>query len=143
MRPHQAAEIRTEPPVPVPMPQGARPAATATPVPELDPPGARFSFMSQGFHGVPKCVLVPKLPMATPTLCVLPSTIIPAPTSFLASVAVCGETRSCHTFEPPVVTRPSMSTMSFTATESRGTAPSDARGDRLIRARAARSASSA
>jgi hypothetical protein len=54
--------------------------------------------------------------MANSTLCVLPSTIIPAPTSFFTSVAVCGETRFSHTFEPPVVTRPSMSTMSFTAT---------------------------
>ena len=32
-----------------------------------------------------------------------------------ASVAVTGETRSAHTFEPPVVTRPSRSTRSFSA----------------------------
>ena len=32
------------------------------------------------------------------------------------SVAVTGETRFSHTLEPPVVIRPSMSTMSFTAT---------------------------
>jgi len=62
------------------------------------------------------CELVPKLPMANSTLCVLPSTIIPAPRSFFTSVAVCGETRFSHTFEPPVVMRPSQSMMSFTAT---------------------------
>ena len=40
-------------------------------------------------------------------------------------VAVRGETRFSHTFEPPVVTRPSMSTMSFTAigTPCRGPRP--------------------
>jgi hypothetical protein len=72
--------------------------------------------MSQGFQGVPMCVLVPKLPIANSTLCVLPSTIMPALISLRASVAVCGETRFSHTFEPPVVTRPSMSMMSFSAT---------------------------
>ncbi len=108
--------MRTEPPVSVPMPQGARPAATATPVPELEPPGPRSSFMSQGFHGVPMCVLVPKLPMANSTLCVLPSTIMPAEMSLRASVAVRGETRFSQAFEPPVVTRPFMSMMSFSAT---------------------------
>ena len=40
--PHQEAGSRTEPPVSVPIAQGASPAATATPEPLLDPPGVRL-----------------------------------------------------------------------------------------------------
>ena len=41
VRPHHEAGSRTEPPVSVPIAQGANPAATATPEPLLDPPGVR------------------------------------------------------------------------------------------------------
>ena len=75
----------------------------------------RWTFGSHGFQGVPMCVLVPQLPIANSTVCVLPSTIIPAAMARSASVAVTGETRSAQTFEPPVVTRPSRSTRSFSA----------------------------
>ena len=51
--PHHDAGMRTEPPVSVPRPHGASEAATATPVPELEPPGARCVFRSQGLRGVP------------------------------------------------------------------------------------------
>ena len=113
--PHQAAGSRTEPPVSVPMATGARPAATATPEPLEEPPGVRCTARSQGFHGVPRCVLVPKLPIANSTVWVLPRTIMPAAMSRSASVAVTGDTRSTHTFDPPVVTRPSRSTRSLSA----------------------------
>src|SRR5882724_13361657 len=109
LRPHHDAGKRTEPPVSVPIAHGANPEATATPEPLLDPPGVRGTSASQGFHGVPMCWLVPQPPIANSTLWVLPITIIPAAMSFLASVAVVGETRSRQTFEPPVVTRPSRS----------------------------------
>ena len=91
--PHHEDGIRTEPPVSVPMPHGAMPAATATPVPELEPPGARWVAGSHGFHGVPMWRLVPKLPMANSTEWVLPSTIMPAASMRRTSVAVSGETR--------------------------------------------------
>ena len=39
--PHSAAGMRTEPPVSEPMPPGTSRAATATPVPPLEPPGMR------------------------------------------------------------------------------------------------------
>ena len=60
--PHHAAGSRTEPPVSVPIAQGARPAATATPDPALDPPGVRCTARSHGFQGVPNCWLVPSPP---------------------------------------------------------------------------------
>src|SRR5439155_25757745 len=104
--PHQAAGIRTEPPVSVPIATGASPAATATPEPLEDRPGVLWPARSHGLRGVPMCVLVPQLPMANSTVCVLPSTIIPAAMRRSASVAVTGDTRSAHTFDPPVVTRP-------------------------------------
>ena len=113
--PFQAAGIRTEPPVSVPMATGARPAATATPEPLDEPPGVRCTFRSHGFRGVPMCVFVPQLPIANSTVWVLPRTIIPAAISRSARVAVTGDTRSAQTFDPPVVTRPSRSTRSLSA----------------------------
>ena len=114
-RPHHDAGSRTEPPVSVPMPHGAMPDATATPVPLLDPPGVRGVSRSHGFHGVPRCSLVPQPPIANSTVCVLPRTIMPAAISLRASVAVAGERRSRHAIEPPVVTRPSRSIKSLSA----------------------------
>ena len=40
-RPQKEAGMRTEPPVSLPRASGAIPAATATPEPELEPPGRR------------------------------------------------------------------------------------------------------
>src|SRR5205823_14553410 len=85
---HQEAGSRTEPPVSVPIPHGAMPDAAAAPVPLLDPPGVRGVFRSHGFHGVPKCSLVPQPPIANSTVCVLPRTIMPAAISLRARVAV-------------------------------------------------------
>ena len=113
--PHHAAGIRTEPPVSVPMATGASPAPTATPDPLDDPPGVRCTARSQGLRGAPRCVFVPQLPIANSTVCVLPSTIMPAAMTRSARVAVTGETRSAQNFEPPVVTRPSRSTRSLRA----------------------------
>src|SRR5690606_30953835 len=74
--------VRTEPPVSVPIAQGARPAATATPEPLDEPPGIRCSVMSQGFQGVPINGLVPQPPNANSTICVLPKITAPAASSF-------------------------------------------------------------
>src|SRR5436305_9098754 len=86
--PHHEAGNRTEPPVSVPIAQGANPAATATPEPLLDPPGVRAISRSHGFHGVPRCWLVPQPPIANSTVCVLPITISPAAISLCAKLAV-------------------------------------------------------
>src|SRR5262245_21124291 len=114
--PHHAAGRRTEPPVSVPMAQGAMRAATATADPLLEPPGVRAILRSHGFQGVPRCWLVPQPPKANSTVCVLPMTIMPALISFRASVAVRLERRSRQTALPPVVTRPSSSIRSLRAT---------------------------
>src|SRR5215472_9930117 len=53
VRPHHEAGSRTDPPVSVPIAQGAIALATATPEPLLDPPGVRAILLSHGFHGVP------------------------------------------------------------------------------------------
>src|SRR5687767_14396900 len=104
--PHQDAGKRTEPPVSVPMAAGVRPPATATPEPLEEPPGVRCTLRSHGLRGVPMCVFVPQPPIANSTVCVLPSTIMPAEMRRRARVAVTGDTRLAHTLEPPVVTRP-------------------------------------
>src|SRR5437899_3601787 len=113
VRPHHDAGNRTEPPVSVPIAHGANPAATATPEPLLDPPGVRATAGSHGFQGVPLCWLVPQPPIANSTVCVLPITISPAAIRRCARVAVTADRRSRQTIEPPVVTRPSISTKSL------------------------------
>ena len=55
--PFHAAGMRTDPPVSVPIAQGAIRAATATPEPEDEPPGVRCVLSSQGFQGVPKMLI--------------------------------------------------------------------------------------
>ena len=107
--------MRTEPPVSVPIAHGTRRAATETPEPLLEPPGARCTSASHGLRGVPMCWLVPQPPMANSTVLALPMTIIPASISRRASVAVVGEMRFSQCLLPIVVTRPSMSMMSFSA----------------------------
>src|ERR1700761_6091046 len=96
VRPHHEAGRRTEPPVSVPIAQGANPAATATLEPLLDPPGVRATSGSHGFHGVPLCWLVPQPPIANSTVWVLPITIMPAAIIRRAIVAVYAERRSCQ-----------------------------------------------
>src|SRR5687767_15780125 len=76
--PQRLAGILTDPPVSLPSAAGARPAATATPEPLLEPPGTRWVPRSHGFRGVPALVFVPQLPKAASTMCVLPIAIMPA-----------------------------------------------------------------
>src|SRR5437660_4429691 len=122
--PAQPAGILTEPPVSVPIATGASPAETATPEPLEDPPGVLWTARSHGLRGVPMCVLVPQLPIANSTVCVLPRTIIPAAMSRSASVAVPGDPRAAHTFHPPAVTRPLRSTRPLRAIGTPGRGPS-------------------
>src|SRR5438132_8122470 len=100
VRPHHEAGNRTEPPVSVPIAQGAKPAATATPEPLLDPPGVRWTARSHGFHGVPRVWLVPQPPIANSTVCVLPITISPAASRRCARVAATADRRSPQTMRP-------------------------------------------
>jgi hypothetical protein len=60
--PFQATGMHTHPPVLMPIAQGAMRAATATPEPDDEPPGARCVPPSQGFRGVPRRWFVPQPP---------------------------------------------------------------------------------
>lgn len=60
--PQKAAGLRIEPLASVPRAAVARPAATATAEPLLEPPGTRS--WSHGFGSVPKCGLAAVPPMA-------------------------------------------------------------------------------
>ena len=81
--------------------------------------------------------------MANSTVLALPMTITPASISRRARVAVVGDTRPAQCLLPPVVMRPSMSMMSFSAigTPCQGPTPWPAR-IALWAASAAASASS-
>ena len=130
--------MRTDPPVSLPMPIGASPAATATAVPLDDPPGTRWRSRSQGFHGVPIIRLVPHAPRANSTMWVLPSGIMPAPSNRSTVALVVSATRAAHIRDPTVPTRPAMSHRSFTAIGRPCSGPS---GNRAVRALSAASAS--
>ncbi|MCY1538005.1 hypothetical protein D9M68_735260 [compost metagenome] len=122
--PFRAAGIRTEPPVSEPSAAGARPAATATPEPLDEPPGMRARTRSQGLRGVPITGFVPHPPKANSTMCVLPSTTMPASSSRVTAVAVSSLRRCRHACEPAVVTWPWMSHRSLTATGRPSSGPS-------------------
>ena len=76
--PQKPAGARIEPPVSLPIAQGARPPATATAAPDEDPPAMRGVTGSRGFLGVPKCGLSPRAEKANSERLVLPSAAIPA-----------------------------------------------------------------
>src|ERR1044071_1405402 len=64
--------MRTDPDVSVPSEITAEPWQSATPAPELDPPGVRCAFASHGLRGVGHWLLRPSAPNANSTVCVLP-----------------------------------------------------------------------
>ena len=66
--PVKDAGILTDPPVSVPIANGTKPDATATAEPLLDHPGILGVFKSQGFQGVPLCLLRPVAPRANSTV---------------------------------------------------------------------------
>ncbi len=51
--PHNAAGMRQEPPVSLPIAMSAMPSATETAPPEVEPPGTRPVARSHGLDGVP------------------------------------------------------------------------------------------
>src|SRR6059036_2280400 len=86
--PQSAAGCRIEPPVSVPIAQGARPAATAAALPPLDPPGTRLR--SHGLRTGPKPEFSFEEPIANSSWFVLPSSGAPALRSCSTTVAVYG-----------------------------------------------------
>ena len=74
--PHHAAGIRIEPPESVPSATSASPAASAAPLPPLDPPASRPG--ATGFGTVPKCGFCDEIPYANSCRFVLPTFAYPA-----------------------------------------------------------------
>ncbi len=122
--PHRPAGMRTEPPVSVPIAAVARPAATATAEPLLEPPGTRCTARSHGFHGVPMTALVPQPPNAYSTVCVLPITTAPEARSRATTVALAAETLGGTAREPAPSGWPAISNRSLTATVTPCSGPS-------------------
>src|SRR5918998_2175079 len=99
--PHRDAGWRTEPPVSVPIAQGALPAATAAAEPPDEPPGTRPR--SHGFCTGPNPEFSFDDPMANSSWFVLPRTGAPARWSFSTDVAVGGGRERPRKPHPPAV----------------------------------------
>src|SRR5919197_5715547 len=84
--PQSDAGWRIEPPVSVPIAQGASPAATAAAEPPLEPPGTRVR--SQGLRTGPKPEFSFEEPIANSSWLVLPRTGAPAFSRRATAVAV-------------------------------------------------------
>src|SRR5579859_7861168 len=90
--PQQAAGIRTEPPVSVPRPTSASPAATATAEPLDEPPGRRCG--SAGLTGVPDQALVPPADQHSSVRLVLPTICAPDRRAAATTAASCPAERA-------------------------------------------------
>src|SRR5215212_1643144 len=102
-----------EPPVSVPMAQGARPPATAAAEPPDEPPGTRPG--SHGFRVGRKPEFSVDEPIANSSMLVLPSSTVPAALSRAATVASYGGRQPSRIREPLVVGTPSVVTRSLSA----------------------------
>ena len=88
--PQREAGWRIEPPVSVPIEQGARPPATTAAEPPDEPPGTRSR--SQGLRTSPYAEFSFEDPIANSSMLVLPRTRAPAPSRRSTAVAVYGGT---------------------------------------------------
>src|SRR5205085_6445837 len=118
-RPLAAAGAVIDPLVSVPTAKSASRAATAAPLPELDPHACRFR--AYGLRVRPPCALHPDvecvdLMLAHSLRLVLPSTTIPASRSRRTSGASRSGGTSARASEPAVDARPAVSMLSFTST---------------------------
>ena len=112
--PHSEPGWRIEPPVSEPSETGARPAATATAEPPLDPPGMRSS--AHGLRVTPSAEFSVDEPIANSSQLVLPRTIAPAASRRSTAVAVKGGTKRSRIREAAVVGTSRVQMLSFTAT---------------------------
>ena len=99
--------IRIDPQVSLPIPAAAKLAATAAPVPPLEPPGLRD--VSYGFRVCPPSELTVVMPRANSCRFVFPSMTAPASRSRRTWKASSGGITSAMAIEPLVVGRPAMS----------------------------------
>src|SRR5919204_3172142 len=110
--PQSAAGCRIEPPVSVPIAQGARPAATAAALPPEEPPGTRPR--SHGLRTGPKAEFSVEEPIANSSWLVFASSGAPAPDSLATTVAVYGGRYPSRIREPDWLGTPSGQKRSFT-----------------------------
>src|SRR6266508_106201 len=120
--PQRAAGWRMEPPVSVPMPRTACPAATAAADPPEEPPGTRS--VSHGLRVGPKPEFSVDEPMANSSMLVLPSTTTPARRSRSTTVASYGGRNSSRIFDPAVVRTPLVTSTSLSASGTPASGPS-------------------
>src|SRR5207248_565409 len=111
--PQSAAGWRIEPPVSVPIAQGARPPATAAAEPPLEPPGTRAR--SHGLRVVWKPLFSVELPIANSSRFVFPTSTAPASRSRLQAVASYGGRQLPRIFEPQVVRMSRVQKLSLSA----------------------------
>src|SRR5881628_428313 len=114
--------MRIDPPRSVPRPIGASAAATAAPVPPLDPPAVVLKF--HGFRVVPKILLVVLTSWANSGVLLLPTTTAPAFRNRSTETASSSGTRCSWIVDPNVVRSPAVWMTSLT---TNGT-PSSGRG---------------
>src|SRR2546425_5329603 len=126
--------MRIDPPRSVPRPIGASPAATAAPVPPLDPPAVVLKF--HGFRVVPKILLVVLTSWANSGVLLLPTTTAPAFRNRSTETASSSGTRCSWIVDPNVVRSPAVWMTSLT---TNGT-PSSGRGRSPARRRRSHSA---
>ena len=98
---------RMDPHVSVPIPAAAKPAATAAPVPPLEPPGLRVG--SYGLRVCPPAELTVVSPYASSCMLALPMMTAPAAFSPATWNASSGGCQPASALEPAVVGRPATS----------------------------------
>src|SRR5580658_10272184 len=111
--PQNAAGSRIEPPVSLPKPSGAMPAATAALDPPDEPPGTRVS--SHGLRVTPRALFSHELPIANSSRLVFPIGIAPASMARATAVAVYGAIQVARIFDAQVVRVPVRHMLSLTA----------------------------
>src|SRR5579864_359607 len=119
--PHKLAGWRIEPPVSVPIPRGANPAATAAALPPLEPPGTRAR--SHGLWLGPYAEFSVEEPIANSSRLALPTIGMPAALSFFTTVASYGGAELSRIFEPAVVRTPATDRMSLSASGTPASGP--------------------
>jgi len=102
--PQKAAGWRIEPPVSVPSPPAARPAATAAAGPPDEPPGTRVR--SHGLRVGLNAECSVEDPIANSSMLPLPSITAPAAARRAMTVASYGGTKPSSILEPQVVVTP-------------------------------------
>ena len=117
VKPQNAAGMRTDPPVSVPIAATAISSQIETAAPEDDPPGIRRAGRSNGFAGVPWCGFSPSPENANSVIFVRPIMTPPAARKRSTTTASCAAAgASASTIDPAVVGSPRISKRSLTET---------------------------